>query len=41
MQNKSAHKFNHVFHTKIRLLDDKKYFHEFIVTEIDKKIKID
>ena len=34
--------FNHVFHTKIRLLGDKQYYHEFIATEIDqKRIKID
>ena len=37
-----AHKFNHMFHTKIRLLDDKQYYHEFIATELDQKgIKID
>jgi hypothetical protein len=30
-----AHLFNHMFHTKIRLLDDKQYYHEFIATEID------
>jgi hypothetical protein len=26
-----------MFHTKIRLLEDKQYFHEFIATEKDKK----
>jgi hypothetical protein len=26
-----------MFHTKIRLLDDKQYYHEFIATETDKK----
>jgi hypothetical protein len=26
-----------MFHTKIRLLDDKQYYHEFIATEMDQK----
>jgi hypothetical protein len=31
-----------MFHTKIRLLDDKQYYHEFIATEMgQKEIKID
>ena len=31
-----------MFHTKIRLLDNKQYYHEFIATELDQKgIKID
>ena len=31
-----------MFHTKIRLLDDKQYYYEFIATEMDwKEIKVD
>ena len=37
-----AHKFNHMFHTKMRLLDGKQYYHEFIATKMDQKeTKID
>jgi hypothetical protein len=32
-----THKFNHMFHTKMRLLDDKQYYHEFITTEMNQK----
>jgi hypothetical protein len=27
-----AHKFNHMFHTKIRLLDNKQYYYELNAT---------
>jgi hypothetical protein len=30
-----AHKFSHMFHTKLRLPEDEQYYYEFITTGMD------